>query len=103
MAKDKYQQKIGFLTNGQKKIKTEIEELETMLIDLGKKNLKGIYTDEDYLKMKQSIEVDLITKKGQLGDSKIETLELEESLNFIKYYFSHFDRAWIDASPLGRY
>lgn len=55
------------------------------------------------LMVRKKVFDEILVKTGLLSEKKIDTLELEESLNFIKYYFSHYDKAWLDASPIGKF
>ena len=100
--KQKYHTEYDEILRTNKIIVQDIEELEKAKKISRQKNTKGIYTDDEYLEMKNEYDAEIITKKGLLAEKKMMELDIDIILEFIVYYLSHLDRVWLDATPEGR-
>lgn len=83
-------------------VQRDIAELEDLIETIRLKNAKGIYSDEEYLAMKDDLETELAVKRGVVNEKKIDRLDITTTIAFIKYYFSHMKRVWIDTSLEGK-
>lgn len=102
LIKEKYHSQYDELTHTSRLIDQDIAELEAAKKIARQKNMKGVYTDEEYLEMKNEFDAEIVTKKGILAEKKMMELDIDIILEFIVYYLSNLDRAWLDASPEGR-
>ncbi len=100
--KEKYHTQYDDSIRTRKLIEGDIEEMRAAKKIARQKNVKGIYTDEEYLEMKNEYDVDIIVKEGLLAEKRMMELDIDAILEFVVYYLSHLDRAWLDASPEGR-
>ena len=102
MVLKKWQAKHEVLIHSEDQVHRDISELEDLLKTVRLKNAKGIYTDTEYLAMKDDLETQLAVKRGVVSEKKIDRLDITTTIEFIKYYFSHMRRVWIDASLEGK-
>ncbi|MDP1722950.1 MAG: recombinase family protein [Candidatus Gottesmanbacteria bacterium] len=102
MVLEKWQAQNNLLIHTEDQVHRDIAELEELLRTVRLKNAKGVYTDKEYLAMKDDLETQLAVKRGIVSEKKIDRLDVDTSVNFIKYYFSHMKRVWIDASLEGK-
>ena len=100
--KEKYHTQYDDILRTHKIIEQDIEELEQAKKISRQKNTKGIYTDDEYLEMKNEYDAEITTRKGLLAEKKMMELDIDKILEFIVFYFSHLDRVWLDATPEGR-
>ncbi len=100
--KEKYHTQYDEIIRTHKLIEQDILELEAAKKITRQKNAKGIYTDEEYLDMKNEYDAEIITKKGLLAEKKMMEVDIDIILEFVVYYLSHLDRVWLDATPEGR-
>lgn len=52
--------------------------------------------------MKDKLETQLAVMRGIVSEKKIDRLDIMTTIKFIKYYFSHMKRVWIDVSLEGK-
>jgi len=102
MLKEKYHAKIDMFNDSGKTVRKDIQELESILSTLAYKHLKGIYSDDEYLKIKQELTHQIIVKRGIIGENKIDVLDLRTILNFMEYYLTHLDECFLKASLEGK-
>lgn len=100
--KEKYNEQFMQLNDSQDKVKQDIKTLEGTKKLIREKNVKGIYTDEEYLEMKEEIETDLAIKNGLLSEKKIDKIEVDTALQFMKYYLSNLEKIFFKATPEGK-
>jgi hypothetical protein len=81
----------------------EIEKLTAMRKELARKNLSGIYSDEDYIDLRDDIDRQIAVKYGQMSQKSIETMDIEKVMDFITTYFSSLDSAWLKATLIGKH
>lgn len=94
MVVEQYESRV----NQQKFITTdvsgELERLTAMRKELGKKHLSGIYTDKDYLELRDDLDSQ-ITKVYTLTSAKqIEKIDIRQVMERVSEYFSCLDGAW---------
>ncbi len=81
----------------------ELERLTTMRKELGKKHLAGIYTDQDYIELRNDLDSQL-TKLYTLTSAKqIHSVDIRKVMDAISTYFSSLDGAWSRASLEGKH
>ncbi len=100
--KEKYHTQYDESIRTRKIVEQDIEEFEAAKKIARQKNVEGIYSDAEYLEMKNEYDSEIVTKKGLLAEKKMMEVDIDTILEFIVYYLSHLDRAWLDASPEGR-
>ncbi len=99
---EKYKLYIESLEMLRQPVNNDIKKLTTMLERIDLKHAEGIYTDEGYLKLKDTLEEQLAIKRGAISELKIDELEATRIMNFIEFYFSHLRLAWTRASLEGK-
>ncbi len=99
---EKYHSQYDDSIRTSKLIEQDIEELEGAKKMARQKNMKGVYTDEEYLEMKNEYDTEIVVKKGLLAEKKMLEIDIDAILEFVVFYLSHLDRAWLDATPEGR-
>lgn len=102
MIVEKWEAQHSILIHSEDQVHRDIAEIEGLIETIRIKNAKGIYTDDEYLAMKDDLETQLTVKKGVVSEKKIDRLEFTTCVQFIKYYFSHMKRVWVDASLEGK-
>ena len=81
----------------------EIEKLTTMRKELARKNLAGIYSDQDYVELRDDIDRQIAIKYGQISQKSIETMDIEKVMNSITDYFSSLNGACSKADLIGKH
>ncbi len=102
MLKEKYAAKYQQLNISQDKIREDIEALKLAKKIARKKNVEGLYTDEEYLEMKDEYQSLIAVKESLLSEKKIDITKIDTILEFVSYFMSHLDQVFIKASPEGR-
>lgn len=102
LLEEKYHARIDMIGGSSKRVGKEIQELEETLSVLSHKHLKGIYSDEEYLKIKQELNNQIIVKRGILGENKLEVIDLKTVISFMEYYLTHLDEVFVKASLEGK-
>lgn len=102
MILEKWKAKYEVVIHAEDQVQRDIADLEDLIETIRLKNAKGIYTDEEYLAMKDDLETELAVKRGVVSEKKIDRLDIDTSIRFIEYYFSHFQRVWTDAKLEGK-
>ncbi len=97
--KEKYHARFAQLTMAQDKILKDIDVLKKTKKTLSEKHLAGIYSDEDYLEMKEEIVSEIAIKNGLLNEKKMDKIDIETVLEFMVYYLTHLDKIFLKASP----
>ena len=100
--KEKYHTQYDESIRTRKLIEVTIEELKAAKKIARQKNVKGIYTDDEYLEMRKDYDVDITVKEGLLAEKRMMEMDIDIILDFIVYYLSRLDQVWLDASPEGR-
>jgi len=101
--KEKYEVRIKQLHTSEKLIKDEIKRLEIVKKRIRTKHRDGIYTDEEYLEMKEEIQIELATKKSLLSEKAIDKLDINALCTFLKYYLTNLDTIYMKLNPEGWY
>lgn len=94
MMKETYQNDYEELHASARQIEKEIAVLADTLETLKRKHLQGLYTDDEFLKMKDELNLEYATKRSLLNEKKMDRLEIETVLEWMSYYLTHFDEAW---------
>lgn len=102
VVKEVYLNKYDLILQSEDQIHKDIAEIDETLKKLSLKHLQGIYTDEEYLALKDELNVQKIDKKGLLSEKKIERLDIDTILEFIVFYYTNLDRVWFDATLEGK-
>lgn len=100
--KEQYESNYQELTTAQKTIEDDVKMLENTLIRIRNKHRDSIYSDEEYLEMKEDIKIQLMGKKSLLSEKKIDKIDIDTTINFMKFYFENLDKIFLKASPEGR-
>lgn len=100
--KEKYHTQYDESIRTRKLIEHDIEELQAAKKIARQKNVKGVYTDDEYLEMKKEYDAEIIVKEGLLAEKRMMEIDIDTILEFVVFYLSNLDRAWLDASPEGR-
>lgn len=102
MVLEKWEAQNSLLIHAEDHVHRDIQELEELLKTARMKNVKGVYTDDEYLAMKDELETQLAIKRGVVSEKKIDRLDITTTIEFIKFYFSHMRRVWTDATLEGK-
>ncbi len=97
-----YISKYEMIVQSEREIQREIDNNEALKKTLRLKNLKGIFTDEEYQESKREIDIQILVQKGLLSEKKLQRLDIDEILNWMVFYISNLDRVWLDATPEGK-
>lgn len=71
-----------------------INETEENIEALTLKNAKGVIDDVTYKKVFNGLERDLVIAKACYHESQIEQLEIEEVVNFVRFFIENIDQLW---------
>ena len=102
LLREKYVSKARLLNSASDKIRTDIQELKAALKVSRGKNAKGIYSDEEYLEMKDDYKTQIAVKESLLAEKRIDLTNIDIVLEFICYYMSNLDKVFVKATPEGR-
>lgn len=100
--KEKYNIQFKRITESYRAIEKSIADLKDAKKIAREKNISGLYTDEDYIEMRDEYDARITILQGQLMDKKLLKMDINTLLNFIRYYFTHIAEAWLNATPEGR-
>ncbi len=103
MLKEKYELQLSELSKSSDKVNADIKQTEEILHTLKMKHLKGIYTDEEYLQMKDELSLDLSVKKGLSNEKQMDQIDIDTLLHWMHYYLTHLDEVWSKASIEGKH
>lgn len=102
LLREKYYGRTKLVRTSKTTATKELEELKEVRTAIGIKNAKGTYTDENYREMLDEINSQIAIKQGVIAEMKLTVVDIETILNFIKYYMTNFDKAWIASSVEGK-
>lgn len=94
VVKEKYGQQVEMMKQRESRIETQINNLLTKKKVLIEKNLKGIYSDELFQEEIERIEAEIIVCKTQQAEDKMDELNIEILVQFMKNMINNIDRAW---------
>lgn len=100
--REKYYARIDILKDSGKYVVKEIKELEETLSTLKYKHLKGIYDDEEYIKIRDELKNEIVVKQGLVSEKKLDMMDIKTLLNFMQYYLTHLDECFVKASLEGK-
>lgn len=95
---DVWKEKHADKTSQNKKIKAEIQELETIRSSLIRKNATGVLSDEDLAPELEKMKNEILAKNVALKDSEIDEIELEEIVNLAENFMSNIAPLWRDTN-----
>lgn len=64
---------------------------------LQRKHLKGLYTDEEFVKLNDELSAEYYAKKSLLSEKQIEQIDIETILEWNHYYLTHLDEILLKA------
>lgn len=102
LIREKYRNRYTLANEAHDQLVRDIDQLGELIKKVREKNLRGIYSDSEYLDMKSELESQLFAKKAALSDRKFEVLEIDELINFMIHYLNHLDLVFLKASPEDR-
>ena len=102
MIKEKYHSQYDEILRTHALIEQDIADLEAAKKIARQKNVSGLYSDDEYLEMKNEYDAEIITKQGILAEKKLLEIDIDTILEFTVYYLSNLSRIWLDATPEGR-
>jgi len=94
MIREKWESRYSHLTNQQKTIDQEIEDLHEVRRKLGQKHLQGIYSDEMFQEQLQMIEDQILVKKTIKSEAKLQEIDIDILVNFMNSFLWNIDKAW---------
>lgn len=100
---EQYEAKIKQQSTIPTAIPEEIARLTAMRKELARKNLAGIYSDQDYIELRDDIDKQIASMYGQVDQKTIETVDIDKVMNSITDYFSSLDSAWLKADLAGKH
>jgi site-specific DNA recombinase len=102
MVIERYNSEIHTREHSEDQIYREIDELVALKKTIGMKNAKGIYSDKEYIAMKEDLDDQIMVKRGLISEHKLENLDIKTTVNFIRYYFTHMRESWERATLEGK-
>ena len=99
---EKFNQKLEMINKNTDGVQVEIDKLKETKFTLSEKHLKGIYSDEEFLELKKSLDSQIEEKQQLLTDKVVDKQDITPVLKFMEYYLSHLDIVWNKASLEGK-
>lgn len=100
---DAYAQEYGTLKDTSEIISEEVQILKKKLSVLEEKHLAGIYSDEDYMRIRDTLKVKIASQESLKSEKKIDILNIDTVINVLEYYLRNFDQLFIKLDPESRY
>ena len=100
---EEYSATYSTLKNTANWVDTELTKLKGALATLEEKHLEGIYTDEDYIRIRDGIKIKITTQTSLANEKEIDIVNIEDMKAKLTYYLSNFDKFFINADPETRY
>ena len=100
--KEKYHAKFNQLSSSADKVLKDIDLLQATKKKLAEKHLAGIYSDEDFMSMRDDLDIQIAVKEGIFSEKSLEKIDIDTILQFIVHYLTNLSTAFIEASPEGR-
>lgn len=100
---EKHNNRFASLVGAAKVVEKEVAELKSTIKTLKYKNLKGVYSDDEYREIKDELESQIVVKQGIVSEKKIDQLDIRTTLEFMKYYLTHLDEIWLKATVEGKF
>ena len=94
MMKETYQETYEQLYASARVVEKDLAELGDILQTLKMKHLKGLYTDEEFQLMKDDIKTQYAIKKSLLSEKQMDTMDIDDVLEWTSFYLKNFDKAW---------
>ena len=101
-AKEKYHTQYDSINNSFKQVQKDVEDLKAAKKMAQKKNISGLYSDEEYKDLRDEYDTEIEVKMGILAEKKLLRTDIDIVLEFMVYYLSNLDRVWLDSTPEGR-
>lgn len=100
---EEYSATYSTLKNTASWIDAELTKLKEALVKLETKHLEGVYTDEDYIRIRDGIKIKITAQTSLANEKKIDVVNIEDMKAKLTYYLSNFDKLFINADPETRY
>lgn len=102
LVEEQYNARYGAIKESQKALKKQVKQLKQSLTDAGVSHAKKLYSDEQYIQIKNELEAEIMVKNTLIAEKTLDTIDLKTILNWNKFYLSNLDRAWLDADIHGK-
>jgi site-specific DNA recombinase len=102
MMRETYEEEFGILTDTARQIEHELSDIVEMLDELEINKLKKLYTDADYLQLKDKLKIKYAAKKSLLSEKQIDRIDIETVLEWTAYYLTHLGKCWEKTSVEGK-
>lgn len=90
------------LSESRDAIEKELDGLKKAKKRIRDKHKEGVYTDEDYIEMRDEVDIQIAEKQSLLSEKKIDMLDIDALIDFIKYYLANLDAIFVKSPPEGR-
>ncbi len=100
--KERYELEHQELSISRDTVLKDVEALEGTLKRIRDKHRDGIYTDEEYLDMKEEIKIQIVAKQSLVSEKKMDIKDIDTVLNFMEFYLNNLDKIFLKSSPEGR-
>ncbi|MBI3620156.1 recombinase family protein [Candidatus Roizmanbacteria bacterium] len=98
MVRERYKSRYAYLGQKEKTVEQDIVELYDVRKRLVEKNLKGIYSDEVFKEQMASIEHEILVKKTLQSEAKLDKIDIDIVVNFMKSFLWNLGKAWKEGS-----
>lgn len=94
--KKKWNDKYFDFVNQQSKIEKDIEYLKEDKLIVGRKNREGTYSDEFAKEALASIDIEIVTKKTILSESRLAQIDIEILIAFMNSFLEDLGKAYLE-------
>jgi DNA invertase Pin-like site-specific DNA recombinase len=99
---EKYNSSWNMINQSTNSVNDDLKKLDLKKQFILDKHAAGIYTDEEYLKLKEQIEIDYTVKKGIISENKLTHIDIETVMEFHKNLISNIDKIFVNTSLRGK-
>ncbi|MEK7106120.1 MAG: recombinase family protein, partial [Patescibacteria group bacterium] len=99
---EKYNSKWALINQTSEYVREDLKKLDEKSQFILDKHAEGIYTDEEFLRLKEQIEIQYIVKKGLLSEKQLHQIDIETIMEFMKNYLSNLDKIFTNTSLKGK-
>ena len=103
LLKEEYEEEYETLTTTHDWILKDIAKLQEREKTLNEKLLDKVIDNNLYLKLKDELNIQLISKRSLLSEKRMDKLNIDAVCNFLNFYLQHLDIFFIKADPQTRY
>ena len=92
---EKYEGKNKVILDTKKRVQKDLAKLEKMLSTLKEKHLSKVYSDTEFVPLKDDLETRIMAKRSLLAEKSINVDEIKLLTNWIKAFFTHLEKIFL--------